>query len=203
MMGSLSGELSDRDAEAQMTQLMAAGGGNIVGIGLKQLKVPPATFREMWTTDRGRKWAWRFAGRDLSYGEYINTPFLLTGAEFLHQSLMPGPIAPADDELFWKLTCDFHAAIVSRKLKTADVISLGLAWKGNDFGLGWSAVDSRVLREHPHLRAPLAYVLGHHWPREGKQKDAVRYFTIARDTSAKVDRVRTLAQAQLDRLQSK
>jgi hypothetical protein len=166
--------------------------------------VPPATFREMWTTPRGREAARHFAYRDFSYADYVNLPFLLTAAGFLHQSLMPGLISREHEELLWKLSCDLHAAYQNRIVTEPHLLSLGVLWTGKDrFGLAWSAIDNAVLKKQPHLRGPVALVLGHKSLKQNRRDDAVRYFTIARDTMAADAPWRPLAKAQLDRLQSK
>jgi hypothetical protein len=205
MLGSLSGALTDQDAEDALTRLTSLPGAtSAAGNLMSKVKVPPATFREMWTSPRGREWARRFAYRDLSYRDYTNIPFLLAGSEFLHQSLMPGPLSQEHDELFWKLACDLHAAYVSRTLTEVHVISLGIAWKGNDrFGLGWKAVDNAVLKKHPDLRCPLAYVLGHRSLRQNQRTEAITYFTIARDSAPATAPLHRLARAELDRLLQK
>src|SRR5262249_17626528 len=128
----------------------------------------------------------------------------LSGAEFLRQSLVPGPISPEHDELYWKLAGDLHAAFLSRTLTEIHMIALGIAWKGNDrFGLGWNSVDGLVLKKQPHLRGPLAYMLGQRSFRQNQRQEAVNYFTIARDTAPAKSSLRRLAQTELDRLRGK
>jgi hypothetical protein len=205
MLGSLSGALTDQDVVDALTRLAdLAGATSAAGNLMSKVKVPPATFREMWTTTRGKEWARRFAYRDLSYRDYTNVPVQLAASEFLHQSLMPGPLAQEHDELFWKLAGDLHDAYLSHIVTEVHAISLGIAWKGNDrFGLGWKVVDNAVLKKQPHLRGPLAYVLGHRSLRQNLPSEAVTYFTIARDTLPANSPGHRLAKAELDRLQPK
>jgi hypothetical protein len=185
---------------------------------LSVLKIPPATFREMWLSPRGREWARRYAFKDLGYDEYLNTPFLLTGSEFLHQSLFPGPsgakakspdkgagaasaFTPEHDELFWNLSRDLHAAYINGKLTDRDGLALAMAWINNDsFARAWPGVDTDELKKLPQLRGPLAYVFGLRSLQQNQRQGAIGYFSLARDTMPAGSPGQRLALAELARL---
>ncbi len=164
---------------------------------IKKLKPPPGALRDMWLTERGREWAWRIACRDLSYAEYLSTPALLVAAEVLRQQAFRGPTTREQDDLLWKLVQDTVAAYANGTLKRSDLMALGGAWI---LGFGWEKLDKDVLRSQPHLRGPLAYLLGHRWGKNAAR--AATYFTIARDSQPDNAVLRRLAQAELDRLKA-
>jgi serine/threonine protein kinase len=202
ILASLTGQLSDREAEDALTRLLTEGERNRTIITMvRLLNAPPGVLRDMWLHPRGREWARRIAYKDLSYGEYTGVPFLLFSAEFLHQRVLPGPLSAEHEALLWKLSEDLRAAWVNETLTQSHLVSLGYAWKGLDFG--WTAVDGAVLKAQPQLRGPLAYLVGHRRLAQKQRAAAVRFFTIARDTAATDTPLRRLAQAELDRLKAK
>lgn len=204
VMASLTGELTRADAEDLVTRLQGTVGVNkAIATIAKDLTPPPEVFMQMWLTKRGRAWAQRIAYRDLSYGEYLNTPALLTAAEFMHQLLVPGPLSAEQDELFWKLAHDLQTAYLNRKIAMTDVGMLYMmGWKGM---AGAKTVDSSLLRKQAGLRGPIAYALGLNALRQEQPRqraEAANYFAIARE-AAQDEALRRLAQAELDRLKAK
>jgi tetratricopeptide (TPR) repeat protein len=207
IMASLTGELSDQDAADVVTRLLTAGSANAGGpfaTLIRMVKFPPATIRAMWQTERGRTWARKIAYHDLSYAEYLYTPPRLMVAEYLHHSALPGPLSPAHDELIWKLTVDSHVAYQNGTLTTLNLLAVSTAWKGgaDPLGFGKKALDAAAFKEQPHLRGPLAYLLGHR-VLPGRRAEAVRYLTMASETLAADAPWRSLAEAELNRLNAK
>jgi serine/threonine protein kinase len=211
IMAALVDDFSDAEAEQVLNRLLfrnragqAPGEANAaVGLVINTLKPPPGVLREVWRAPRGREWARRFAYRDLSYAEYFRTPFVLVAAEVLHQRALPGPLRDEQERLLWTLCQDLDSAFKNGILKERHLFSLGAAWKGVNFaGMGWKDVDKAVLQAQPHLRGPLAYVLGHKslQHRHKRRADAVTYFKIAFETGKGNTELRRLAQTELDRI---
>jgi tRNA A-37 threonylcarbamoyl transferase component Bud32 len=215
IMASLTGEIGEREAEDLLLRVSTldgagawGGAGNILIPQLikSEKKLMSAVLRETWRTPRGRDWARRLAFRQLSYAEYLQVPFFLVGAEFVHQGALPAKLSPQQDALVWKLVHDCHAAYVSGSISRRHVLSLGTVWEGFSlpgFGFGWKEVDNSVLKKQPQIRGPLAYVFGHRSLRLNRPRDAVTFFVTARDTAPAGSPLHRLAQDELDRLKAK
>jgi hypothetical protein len=204
IMAALTGELTKVDADDLMTRLQGASANQTIATVAKGLAVPPEVFQQMWLSERGRRWAERMAYRDLSYAEYATTPALLTAAEYMRQRLVVGPLAPGQDEVFWELAGGIHGAYLDGTIGTMDLgLLYMMGWKGT---IGAPNVDSTLLKKKfVRMRGPLAYVLGLHalrQPQAPQRAEAAGYFAIARDAAAKDDRLRRLAEAELDRLKT-
>ncbi len=206
ILGSLTGELSDRETDDALIQLFTLGDGlasprdsnSPVARLAKMLDLRPAVFREMWRTPRGREWARRIAFRDLGYADYVRVPIFLCAAEYAHQAALPGKLSPEQDELIWKWVQDSHAAFLAGQIKPNHLLALGSVWKGlNIPGFGWTQV-ARALP--PAWRGPTAYLFGHRYLRLGKPKEAAAFFRTARDDAPANSALRRLARAELERL---
>jgi hypothetical protein len=87
---------------------------------------------------------------------------------------------------------------MDEKLKTAQLISLVLTWKGTTNFLGWSGLAPNL---DPSLRGPLAYVLGHRYSlRLKKPAEAITFFQTAVRDAPPNSALGRLAQAEIDRL---
>jgi tetratricopeptide (TPR) repeat protein len=198
IMGSLTGELTDAEAERLYSGLMSSVSGDsplvqVVGI----IKVTPATFREMWLTPRGREQARRIGLRELPFNEYVLVPVQLTAVEIAHQGAMPGDLSAENEQILWELFTSAFAAYSTGKLTAQQVLQLALAWKGTTNLLGWAGVAPAL---EPDLRSRAAYVMGHRFLRLNRPKDAADFFRKALEDAPADSPVARLAQAELDRL---
>jgi serine/threonine protein kinase/tetratricopeptide (TPR) repeat protein len=209
MLGSLTDSMTDREAEEALngllTTAMSSGGkfGSLSRV-LPMISPPARSLRLIWQDSRGREWARKIAFRDLSYAEYVRTPFYLVALQIVRQGALPQSPSREQDDLAWNLARDMFEAFSARKITNGQFIALGFAWKGISLpGLGWDAADNASLKEQPALRGPLAYVVGLRAVRQNRPGDARPLFVIARDALPGNTPLRKLAQAEIDRLPAK
>jgi WD40 repeat protein/tetratricopeptide (TPR) repeat protein/predicted Ser/Thr protein kinase len=200
IMGSLTGELGDGEAERLYSGLMSSVSGDsplvqVAGI----IKVAPVTFREMWLTPRGREQARRIGLRELPFNEYVLVPVQLTAVEIAHQGALPGELSAENEQILWELFTRAFAAYSTGKLTAQQVLQLALAWKGTTNLLGWAGVAPAL---EPPLRCRAAYVMGHRFLQLNRPKDAADFFRKALEDAPADSPIVRLAQAELDRMKA-
>ena len=201
ILGSLCNDLSDGDAEWVRDRYLATIAGDSHLAAVKAVyPIPPAVFRNMWRSPRGREWARRFAYLDLSFADYLRVPGLLVLAEIVHEEGLTASLSPDQDALAWKTCEDTFAAVLGGKLGKTQFLQLLLTWKGTMDFFGWRSLAPTL---SPALRGPLAYVVGQPYLRLNRPQDAATLFRTALADAPPDSPLRRLAQAELDRLPAK
>jgi tetratricopeptide (TPR) repeat protein len=201
ILGSLTGDLSDPQAEAAVTSLFANVTSDApVSVARGVYPVSPAVVRAMWRSPRGREWARRFAYLDLSFADAARVPAELGVAELLRQDAFLDGLSEDQDALVWKTCEDTLAAVVAGKMAKPQALQLLLTWKGTMDFFGWRSLAPTL---SPSLRGPIAYLCGHRYLCLNRPKDAAGLFRTALADAPPDSALRRLAQADLDRLMKK
>jgi tetratricopeptide (TPR) repeat protein len=201
ILGSLTGDLSDAQADAAVTSLFATVTSDApVAVAKGVYPVPPSVVRAMWRTPRGRAWARRFAYLDLSFADAARVPAELGVAELLRQEAFPDGLSDDQDALVWETCEDTLAAIVAGKMAKAQALQLMLTWKGTMDFFGWRSLAPTLA---PSLRGPIAYLCGHRYLCLKRPKDAAGLFRTALADAPPDSALHRLAQADLDGLMKK
>jgi hypothetical protein len=206
MLGALSNEITDADAEVMIAEAMGvlAGDSPIASVIKNDLLPVPfvaAVVRERWRSPRGREHARKAAFRDLSCAELYRGVFILSVAEGFHQGAVQGDLSPDQETLLWELAQNLILSYSERHSFTEAQAFQGiLAWSGTTNLLGWSGLAAGLT---PSVRGPLAYVMGHRYLRLKRSADAANLFRTALRDSTADSALRRLTQAELDRLKAK
>jgi tetratricopeptide (TPR) repeat protein len=201
ILGSLCDDLSDAEAEAVLARYFSTLASDSPVATLKAAyPVPPALFRAMWRSPRGREWARRFVYLDLSFADYLRVPALLMLAEVGRQDAFPDGLSPEQDALLWKTCEDTFAGLLGGKLGKTQCLQLLLTWKGSMDFFGWKSLAPTLA---PDRRGPLAYLVGRRYLRLNRSQDAAALFRTALADAPPESPLRRLAQAELDQLPAK
>jgi tetratricopeptide (TPR) repeat protein len=178
ILASLTGDLSDAEAEQLLAGLMAfAGKENPMFLRLMR----PSVLRATWTTPRGRSEARRIALRSLPFPEFALHPLYLGWIAFLHEVCFPPePLSKAQDELLWRLSGDVQEAYREGILNERYFLPFGLIAQGKPDtpGMGWKEVAG-ALEKLPRVRGAIAYAFGHRYRKKGEGAAAKRFFEDA------------------------
>ncbi len=199
LLAALANELPDAEARQILAQLVGRmGGGGEPGQVLKLVPLPPSVLRTMLQTPRGREYARQAAFRELPTPELFRRLALLTAAEWVHQTGLPGPLSAEQDELLWNFIGDSYSAFCAGDIGLAHLVALGYAWKGNAGAWGWKGIADKL---GPKLRGPAAYLIGQRYLQVLKKpKEARAFFETARREAPADSALRRLAQAEIERL---
>jgi hypothetical protein len=204
LLGSLANDLTDADVErmlATWSTIYAKNSSIVTAVrhGLAPLPLVTATLRNTWRSPRGRAYARRIAGKEMSRAENHRVEVCLFAAELIHQGAVTGELSPKQDALIWKLVQDLYAGYTSGGITEAQLLKAALAWTGTTGFLGWEGLAPTVA---PSLRGPLAYVLGHRYLHLDQPAAAVVLFRTARDNATVDSALWSLARTELDRLKA-
>ncbi|HVX60680.1 MAG TPA: serine/threonine-protein kinase [Pirellulales bacterium] len=195
IMGSLSGEMSERQADSLSAQLIAAfSSGTPIGIMKDFVRVPPAVLQNMWRTDRGREAARQIAFRQVSMADHVRLPAVLLAVELAHQGAFGGQWNSEQEQVVWELMDASLQRYLQGSLSAPQLTSVGMTWKGVTNFLGWGGVADSL---PPDYRAPLAYLFAHRFLALGKSEQAQEFLRVALRDSAADSAVRRLAAAKL------
>jgi tetratricopeptide (TPR) repeat protein/predicted Ser/Thr protein kinase len=203
MLSSLSGEMSDADAERQIGGLMSfAGRDNPVFNKLMR----PSMLRAAWRTARGREVARHIAFRDIRFEDLARFPLYLGWISFIREVCFnpAEPLSSDQDELLWRMAGEIYASYREGWLTERYFLPFGAIVAGNPNapGMGWPEV-AKLLERNLKLRGPLAYVFGQRYVKKGDPKFALMFY---RSASADADRdppqplLKKLAQTEIDAL---
>ena len=180
ILGSLCGEITDEECQSFATGLMARGGDNAFARQAQALANPKTmaiSFREMWRTPLGRKYAEAFAFESLTLRERMRVPVVLSATEFYNQSVHGGQMTAEQQQVtFDAVGAVFDQAIFEGKLSISQVAQLILTWKGIANFLGWGGVAPTL---DPDVRSGLAYFFGHKFLALGDRAQAAKFFETA------------------------
>jgi tetratricopeptide (TPR) repeat protein len=210
--GSLTGRLSDAEANTLWDQRVAQLAGNAPGgqpapgnpfmaqmSGL--LRPTPAVLRGMWRTPAGKEWARQIVFLDLPPGKFEYTPVLAGVTEKLRQDAFGGETTAEQDQVIVDAARNCLDRFFEKKLSHPQVFQLALTWKGKTGAFGWAGVAPQL---DPGLRGPLAYVFGHLYQRrQGARADVLMFFRTALKDAAAGSVLQRVAQREVARLQGK
>lgn len=180
MLGSLSGELLEADAN-EFVRLVSAGdsGGSLVSMATS-LVTPQSIaegMREMWRTPRGKRAARDFAFETIPLRERSRLPVVLLGQTFFRQKGFESVLSTEQDQTLWDFVDQGFAGVLEAgTLKTSQLMQLALTWKGTTNFVGWGGVAPTLPQEY---RAKAAWVFGHRFMRLSKPVEAKQFFDIA------------------------
>jgi tetratricopeptide (TPR) repeat protein/predicted Ser/Thr protein kinase len=184
MLASLTGELSDVEAEQLLAALVRfASRDNPVFLRLMR----PAVLRGAWRSERGRATARRLSFRDLTFFDAVTQPLYAGWTALLKETCFPaGPLSREDEELLWGLGEDIQAAYRDGRINERYLLPFSAIVQGNPNvpGMGWREV-SAMLKEWPRLRGPLAYVFAMRYRRKGDEASARMFLEAATSDSAR------------------
>jgi tetratricopeptide (TPR) repeat protein len=201
ILGSLTDDLSDAQAEAAVAGLFANVANDSPLAAAKGLTpFGSGVLRAMWRSPRGKEWARHFAYLDLSFADGVRVPPQLAAAELVRQDAFPDGLTAEQDALLWQTADDTLAALLGGKLSKTQVLQLVMAWKGSLDFFGWKSVAPKLA---PALRGPLAYLIGHRYLCQKHPQDAAMLFEAAVADAPAGSVLQRLAQADLERLKRK
>ncbi len=145
IMGSLSGEMTEQQAENLSTQLIAAfSSGTLIGTMKDFVRVPPAILQKMWRTPRGREAARQIAFRQVSMADHVRLPALLLAVELAHQGAFGGRWNGEQEQVVWESMDASLERYLQGSLSAPQITSLGMSWKGVTNFLGWGGVANSL-----------------------------------------------------------
>jgi tetratricopeptide (TPR) repeat protein len=205
IMASLTGEMSDIEAEQLLGGLIAfAGKDNPVFNKLMR----PSVLRATWRTPRGRDVARQLALRSIPFSEAARYPVFMGWISFVHEVCFPPePLTAEQDELLWRMAIQIYDAYRSGLITERYLLPFGTIVQGNPNapGMGWKEMG-KILEGSPRLRGPLGYVFGQRYVKKNDLVNARLFYKSAiydagRDGGDPL--LEKLAKAELDRLGTK
>jgi hypothetical protein len=175
MLDSLSGELTDAEADALIADVFRhLGYGYLHGM----LRIPPAVFREVLQTERGREVARQAALRSISFAEILRRGGALMALATFRQGAFPEGLTDEEEELLWRLSLALYDGYRDRRLEIdREGFAILALWKRLGGFPAWTAVASQL---SPEIRGPTAYVLAHrYWNAPQPDRDTARRFLEA------------------------
>jgi predicted negative regulator of RcsB-dependent stress response len=82
-----------------------------------------------------------------------------------------------------------------KKIANVQFMQMAISWKGVTNVLGWQGLAPTL---SPSIRARMTYLMGHRLMKLGRRNDAIAFWRQALDQAKSDERLRTLAQAQLE-----
>lgn len=203
ILGSLSDSLAREDAQLFFGKLASTGSGGAL-LGMIQTVVSPdsvtATFRNMWRTPRGRKFAEDFAFEAHPLDQRVQETLALAGCAYLSSQALQGDCDPEQDELFFEAArLLYRQTLIEGKITATQAAQLSLTWRGTTNLLGWAGVAPSL---EPDIRAPLAYIEAHRFLRLGQPEQSQKFFEIALADAASESLVARLATGDLELLRA-
>jgi WD40 repeat protein/tetratricopeptide (TPR) repeat protein/predicted Ser/Thr protein kinase len=187
MLGSLSGEMTDAEMDILLKALaqdQSFGAGS--KLSLVTAVTDAATLRAamsgVWRTRRGRRWAEVHAFRQAPRSEQVRMPVALFGYHVVCQRAFQGHLSPEQDEALWAFAlATVKLGLEQRAFNEAQLIQLGMSWKGITNVFGWQGVAPTL---EPGFRAQVAYVLAHRLLAQQKPEQATTLFQTAAQDAA-------------------
>jgi serine/threonine protein kinase/tetratricopeptide (TPR) repeat protein len=197
---SLGNDLSEAEAEQSLQSAMALMGESGPGQFASVLRISPMTMKTMWQSPRGKETARALVFRTVSYPDATRRAALLFIYEALRQGAFTGELSSEVDQLLWQLLEESFHLYYTNKVTQAQVLQIGLTWKGVSGVLGWGTVGPTL---QPQIRGAVSFILGHRYLRLNKPDEAKQFFnTTVADLPADAP-ARKLALIELDRLYKK
>lgn len=199
MLGSLTGEMTDAQAERLSAQLLKSfAGGSAISVIKDLVKLPPVVMREMWRTPRGREIARQIAFREVSMAGYVHLPALVLTTETARQTAFGGQWSPAQEGLIWQMMEETASRYLGGKLNASQMAAMAMTWKGVTNFLGWGGLAPSL---EPAYRAQLAYLFAHRYRALNKNDESLMFLRTAATDSEAGSALRRVAEEELAAMQ--
>jgi tRNA A-37 threonylcarbamoyl transferase component Bud32/tetratricopeptide (TPR) repeat protein len=192
ILGSLSNEMQEQEAQAFFNCIANRGGNNPL---IRQLQAYVAvstvtsTLRQMWRSPLGRTLAEDFAFERIGLRERIKLPAILMSAEYVSQTAFGGQASAAQQEAVYQLMSEaYDLLLVEGTLKFDQLTGLLFTWKLPD---RWTALRATLVEgaaENMPEKLPkalwggLGYVFAHKWLMQNPDPTVVaEALAVARD----------------------
>ncbi len=205
ILASLTNVLTDADAEEFVRKILIGAGDDATSLGAEaqivqtaiSVKSLSSAMRTMFRSPRGREASRQFVFRELAFAELLNLPPRLLANALICQGAFGDQLSKDQDELVWQVSSEFSQKVRDSSISNAQIVQLGLAWKGVTNFLGWGGIAQSLEAKQ---RGQVAYVLGHRYLRLKQTEDAVKMFREAVQFADDSGVVRRLAQTELNQL---
>jgi hypothetical protein len=175
MLASLSRDLSVDDYNSMINLVAGNFGEQFPNARLLSLKFADEYYtamRDMWSNQRGRDYARKYAFREISSREISDIQIPLVVSEIIRKASFDDQAGEADVILWKALHDDLFRAFRTKRIDIVDAMKLIRAWQGVLGTDGWEGVAPKLDRIDRSMRAPLAYAFGCHFRRLGKFEGA-------------------------------
>jgi hypothetical protein len=203
IMGSLSNELTDEDADVVVNNAIREQLGNSPFVAYASRAVPrsliASILRNMWRTRRGRECARRNAFFGHERRRDNETDRMLAASDLLRYSLqgtmdLSKELTADEDDLIWNFCEEIRVGFANGTISGTQLMQAMLTLAGNNNSIGWRALAPTV---EPRFRAPFAYICGHRYLHLHRPDDASNFFRMAVDDAPAGSKLRKLAESQL------
>lgn len=196
ILGSLTGDLTEAQAEWASGQLLAAfAAGSPVAAIKDMVRVPGVVLREAWRRPRGHEAAVQIGFRLAPFADFIRLPAAAIGTEFARQSAFGGQLSDDQEQVVWDLMSSSLDRYFEGLMTMPQFASLGMTWKGSTNFLGWGGVSGTLPAPY---RASVAYLFAHRYQTLGKRDEAVAFLRTALADSPADSLVHRLAQKEAE-----
>jgi predicted Ser/Thr protein kinase len=178
IMASLTGEMTDADAEQLLGGLLAfAGNDNPVFNKLMR----PSVLRATWRTPRARELARALAFRTVPFTDALRFPLFMGWIALIHEVCFPPePLSTEQDEVLWRMARQIYDAYRSGAITERYLLPFAAIVQGNPNapGMGWKEIAKQI-EALPRLRGPLAYIFGARYTKKGDRTSALLFYKSA------------------------
>jgi tetratricopeptide (TPR) repeat protein/predicted Ser/Thr protein kinase len=178
IMASLTGEMTDADAEQLLGGLLAfAGKDNPVFNKLMR----PSVLRATWRTPRAREMARALAFRTVPFTDALRFPLFMGWIALIHEVCFPPePLSVEQDEVLWRMANQIYDAYRSGAINERYLLPFAAIVQGNPNspGMGWREIAKQI-ESLPRLRGPLAYVFGARYVKKNDRASALLFYKSA------------------------
>lgn len=194
---SLTDSLSEEAADEVINTLAGASATDSPAALLKGgLRPPPTVLRRMWQNPRAHNYARQIAFQELSFPKLTRLLPLVGMAEVFRQGAFGGSPSPEQENVIWELAETGQNQFYDGRLSVAQIIQLGLTWKGLTNVLGWAGVGPTL---KPEFRGIVAYVFGHRYLTLDNRDQSKRFLEISLADAAPDSLLKRLAKSELKR----
>lgn len=204
MLGSLSNELTESESKALMNRTVQLvsyrkfdeGATPIQTLSQGVIKFPQQVILNLWRTDRGREFVRQYVFDQIPRQDLVSRMTVLGGMELVvHTGVGKNRTTPKIEKLIEELMTDIVHEYRQKKIANVQFMQMAISWKGVTNVLGWQGLAPTL---SPSIRARMTYLMGHRLMKLGRRNDAIAFWRQALDQAKSDERLRTLAQAQLE-----
>lgn len=161
MLGTLSETVSEQEINTFRSHLFSRGSSQSFSSIMKLIDTGSInqSFKEMWSNPYGREVVKHFALESTDIRERAHEPMLASAISFARLRGLARPMSQQELSLLQSVFEQLMVAYLDHNtIETAQVMQLGLTWKGTTNFLGWDSVRKTL---KPEFRDQLAYLFGH------------------------------------------
>ncbi len=188
------GQLSDQECEAAMSRLLIKFGKSPMVIAAVIILKDKTLLRSMWLHPRGEQAARDYVLRRLSLRKALDAPLVLLATEIVRTEGFEEEMSAAEEQISVDLFGNVVDLIRQDQLGMAELMQLGLAWKGMAAIDNWRATKEKLPQE---VRGPTSYFFGHRYLRLAKPQLAEQFFKYALEDASQDSDLHRLARNAL------